>query len=345
MGLFNFIRDEFLEVIEYVEDDKDIVLWKFPDKDREIKYGAQLTVRESQVAMFLDEGRFADSFKSGRYKLITDNMPLLTTIKSWKYGFESPFKADVYFLSTRIFPALKWGTPNPIILRDPQFKQVRVKAFGTYFIRIKDPQKFFTQYAGTGHIVRINEIENHLRDIVSPKFSEAIAEAGVSVLDMVANYTELGNAVLPILQQDLDTFGIKLTKFQITSTSLPKEVEAFYDKMTNMNMVNNMNKFQQFQISNAIEKSAENPSGGNTGVDMGMGMGIAQMFMNQMNQNQQQNQQQNPPQNEQQQSNSGKAMTREEIMDTLKGLGDLKAAGILTDEEFNAKKTELLARL
>ena len=342
MGLFNFIRDEFLEVIEYIEDDKDIVLWKFPDKDREIKYGAQLTVRESQLAMFLDEGRFGDVFEPGRHKLLTDNMPILTTIKSWKYGFESPFKADIYYISTRIFPALKWGTPNPIILRDPQFKQVRVKAFGTYFIKIKDPRKFFTQYAGTGHIVRITEIENHLRDVVSPKFAEAIAEAGVSVLDMVANYTELGNAILPVLQKDLDSFGIELTKFQITSTSLPKEVEAFYDKMTNMNMVDNMNKFQQFQISNAIEKSAENPNGSNSGVDMGMGMGMAQMFMNQMNQNQQQNQ--NTPSN-QQQNDSNKSMTRQEIMDTLKGLGDLKAAGILTDEEFNTKKTELLARL
>ena len=335
MGLFNFIRDEFLEVIEYIEDDKNVILWKFPDKDKEIKYGAQLTVRESQIAVFLDEGKFGDVFEPGRHKLITDNMPILTTIKSWKYGFQSPFKADVYYISTRTFPGLKWGTPNPIILRDPQFKQVRVKAFGTYFIKVKDPKKFFTQYAGTGHVVRIDEIENHLRDIVSPKFAEAVAEAGVSVLDMVANYTELGNKVLPILQQDLDLFGIELTKFQITSTSLPKEVEAFYDKMTNMNMVDDMSKFQQFQMANAIEKSAENPGGGNACLDMGMDMGMAQMFMNQMNQNQQQNQQQS----------SDKKMSREEIMDTLKGLGDLKAAGILTDEEFNTKKAELLSRL
>lgn len=339
MGLFDFIRDEFLEIIEYVEDDRDIVLWKFPDEDKEIKYGAQLTVRESQMAIFLDEGRFADTFEPGRHRLITDNIPILTTIKSWKHGFDSPFKADVYYLSTRTFPGLKWGTPNPIILRDPQFKQVRVKAFGTYFIRIKDPKKFFTEYSGTGHIIRIQEIEAHLRDIVSPKFAEAIAEAGVSVMDMVANYTELGDAILPVLQRDLDDFGIELTKFQITSTSLPKEVEEFYDKMTTMNMVDNMNKFQQFQISNAIEKSAENPNGGNTGIDMGMGMGMAQMFMNQMNQNKDANQ--NPPQAEAKE----KAMTRVEIMDTLKGLGDLKAAGILTDEEFNAKKTELLAKL
>jgi membrane protease subunit (stomatin/prohibitin family) len=343
MGLFDFIKGEFIEVIEYIEDDKDIILWKFPDRDNEIKYGAQLTVRESQTAIFLDEGQFGDVYEPGRHKLITDNMPILTTLKSWKYGFESPFKADAYFLSTRTFPGLKWGTPNPIILRDPQFKQVRVKAFGTYFIRVKDPKKFFTEYAGTGHVVRIGEIEAHLRDIVSPKFAEAIAEAGVSVMDMVANYTELGNAVAPVLQQDLEPFGLELVKFQITSTSLPKEVEAFYDKMTNMNMVDNMNKFQQFQMSNAVEESAKNPSGGNAGVDMGVGMGMAQMFMNQMGQNQNQNQ--NPQQNQQQQNQSGKAVTRDEIMDTLKGLGELKAAGILTDEEFNAKKTELLARL
>jgi len=339
MGLFDFIKGEFIEVIEYIEDDKDIILWKYPDRDREIKYGAQLTVRESQLAMFLDEGQYGDIYEPGRHKLITDNMPILTTIKSWKYGFESPFKADVYYMSTRTFPGLKWGTPNPIILRDPEFKQVRVKAFGTYFIKIKDPKKFFTEYAGTGHIIRISEIEAHLRDIVSPKFAEAIAEAGVSVLDMVANYTELGNAIAPILQQDLDPFGIELVKFQITSTSLPKEVEEFYDKMTNMNMVDNMNKFQQFQMSNAVEKSAENPGGGNAGVDMGIGMGMAQMFMNQMNQ------QQNPQQQQQNQNDSQKAMTRDEIMETLKGLGDLKSAGILTEEEFNAKKTELLARL
>lgn len=347
MGLFDFIRDEFLEVIEYVEDDKDVVLWKFPDKDREIKYGAQLTVRESQMALFLDEGQFADVYQPGRHRLITDNMPILTTIKSWKYGFESPFKADVYYISTRVFPALKWGTPNPIILRDPQFKQVRVKAFGTYFIRIKDPKVFFKQYAGTGHVVRISEIENHLRDIVSPKFAEAIAEAGVSVMDMVANYTELGAAILPILQQDLDDFGIELTKFQITSTSLPKKVEEFYDKMTNMNMVDDMNKFQQFQISNAIEKSAENPNGGNSGMDMGMGMGFAQMFMNQINQQKQQQNQTPPPPPPAPTpvQNAPKSMTREEVIDTLKSLGDLKAAGILTDEEFNAKKMELLARL
>ncbi|MEM9920063.1 MAG: SPFH domain-containing protein [Bacteroidota bacterium] len=338
MGLFDFIRGELVEVIDWVEQDKNTVLWKFPDKDANIKYGAALTVRESQTALFLDEGRFADEFEPGMYKLITENMPVMTSLRNWDKGFDSPFKCDVYFLSTRTFTDLKWGTSNPIILRDPEFKQVRIKAHGAYFVKVKDAKKFFTEFAGTHHILRIGDIESRLRDIVSPKFAEAVAESGISVLDMVANYSELGEKIIPILQQDLDPFGIELTKFQITSTSLPKEVEEFYDKMTNMNMVSDMNKFTQFQSANAIEKAAENPGGGaGEGIGMGMGFGMANMMMNQQqNQAQNQNQQQAP---------TTKATTREEIMSTLKELGQLKEAGVLTDAEFDEKKKELLARL
>lgn len=334
MGLLDFFTNEFIEVIDWVEQSNDIILWKFPDKDAAIKYGAQLTVRESQEALFVDEGQLADTFTPGRYELLTQNIPVLTTIKNWDKGFKSPFKCDVYFVSTKTFTNLKWGTPNPIIMRDPQFKQVRVKAFGTYFIKINDIKKFFTEYAGTGQIVRVAQVENSLRDIVSPKFAEALAEAGVSVLDMVANYTELGDKIAPILQRDLDSFGIELVKFQVTSTSLPKEVEQFYDKMTNVNMVDDMAKFSQFQQATAIEKAAENPGGGaGEGIGMGMGFGMAQQMMNQQIQNQ-------PAKPE-----SAKAQTREEIMTTLKELGSLKESGILTDEEFEAKKKELLARL
>lgn len=342
MGLFDFFRGEFIEVIDWVEQDKDTLLWKFPDKDANIKYGAQLTVRESQSAIFVDEGQIADIYEPGRHKLITDNMPILTTLKSWKHGFDSPFKADVYFLSTRTFTNLKWGTPNPVILRDPQFKQVRVKAFGTYFIKIKDPRKFFTEFAGTARELRIYEVEDRLRDIVSPKFAEALGEAGVSVLDMVSNYSELGDQIAPMIQMDLEPFGIELTKFQITSTSLPKEVEAFYDKMTNMNMVENMNKFQQFQQANAIEKAAENPGGGaNEGIGLGIGMTLAQQMMQQQQKMQQEEElkargvQQQQPVKE----------SREDIFAALKQLGELKEAGILTEDEFNEKKKEMLARL
>ena len=335
MGLFDFIRNELIEVIEYLEKDKDIILWKYPDKDRNIKYGADLNVMESQIALFVDEGIVVEVCEPGSHKLITDNWPFITKLKSWKRGFKSPFKADVYYISQRTFTGLKWGTPNPIMLRDPQFKQVRVRAFGTYFIKVKDPRKFFTEYAGTSSVLRASEIERSLRDIVSPKFAEALAEAQVSVLDMVANYTELGDKIAPILQKDLDPFGIELVKFQITSTSMPAEVEKFYDKMTNMNMVDNMNKFQQFQTSNAIEKMSENPGGGgNDGLNIGVGMGMANMFMNQMQKNQQQQ-----PQNQQPQ------MTRAEVIKTLKELGELKDMGILTIDEFNGKKKELLARI
>ena len=340
MGLFDFFKGEFIEVIDWVEQDKDTMLWKFPDKDANIKYGAQLTVRDSQLALFVDEGQLADVYEPGRHKLITDNMPVMTTLKSWKYGFDSPFKADVYFLSTRTFMGLKWGTPNPVILRDPEFKQVRVKAFGTYFIKIKDPKKFFTEFAGTAPTLKVHEVEDRLRDIVSPKFAEAISEAGVSVLDMVSNYTELGDKIAPLLQEDLDPFGIELTKFQITSTSLPKEVEAFYDKMTNMNMVDNMNKFNQFQQANAIEAAAKNTGGGaNEGIGLGIGMTMANQMMQQQQQMQQQENVQSrgvePPKKE----------TREEIFSALKQLGELKEMGILTDDEFNAKKADLLAKL
>ncbi len=341
MGLFDFIRGEFIEVIDWVEKDKDTILHKFPDKDANIKYGAKLTVRESQVAMFLDEGRMADLFHPGMYELVTQNMPLMTTLKHWDHGFNSPFKCDVYFLSTKTFTNLKWGTPNPVIMRDPEFKQVRVKAFGTYFIKVCDPSKFFHEFAGTGRQVKVSEVEASLRDIVAPRFAEALAEAGVSVLDMVANYTEMGDKIAPILQRDLDAFGIELVKFQISSTSLPKEVEAFYDKMTNMNMVDDMNKFTQFQTAQSIEKAADNPGGGaGEGLGMGMGFGMANMMMNNQQQQQQFQQQQNQNQNQQQ-----PAQSKAEIMAMLKELGELKQAGVLTDEEFDTKKKELLARL
>lgn len=333
MGLFSFIKGELIEVIDWVEKDQNTVIWKFPDKDANIKYGAQLTVRESQTAIFLDEGTLADIFKPGRFELITRNLPVLTTFRNWDKGFDSPFKCDVYFISTKTFTGLKWGTPNPVIMRDPQFKQVRVKAFGTYFIKIKDPELFFKEFSGTATSIKISQVEEQLRDIVSPKFAEALAESGISVMDMVSNYSELGDKIAPILQVDLDPFGIELTKFQITSTSLPPEVEKFYDKMTNVNMVEDMNKFTQFQQANAIEKAAENPGGGaGEGIGMGMGFGMAQMMMNQQG-------------NQQQQPSEGKSQTREEILSTLKELGGLKEAGILTDEEFDAKKKELLSRL
>ncbi|MEM9824081.1 MAG: SPFH domain-containing protein [Bacteroidota bacterium] len=335
MGLFDFIRGELIEVIDWIEKDKETILWKFPDGDANIKNGANLIVRESQLAMFIDEGRFADVYEPGHFELTTQNMPLLTSLRNWDRGFDSPFKCDVYFLSTRTFTNLKWGTSNPIILRDPEFKQVRVKAHGVYFIKVVDPERFFTEFTGTHRQLRIADVEERLRDIVAPKFAEAVAESGVSVLDMVANYTELGEKIQPILQDEFSPFGIELTKFQISSTSLPKEVEEFYDKMTNMNMVDDMDRFTKFQTAQAVEKAADNPGGGaGEGIGMGMGFGMANMMMNQ---------QQNA--NNQDNNKEGLVQGKDEIMQTLKELGELKQAGVLTQEEFDAKKKDLLSRL
>jgi len=335
MGLFDFIKNEFVEVIDWVEQDSDTILWKFPDADKNIKYGAQLTVRESQTAIFLDEGRVADVFEPGRFELVTQNIPITTTMRNWDKGFKSPFLADVYFVSLKTFTNLRWGTPNPILMRDPEFKQVRIKAHGTYFIKVNNVEQFMLSYAGTKNSVKIAALEESLRNIVSQNFAEALAEAKISVLDMAANYTELGEKIVPILQKEFDPFGIELVKFQIGSTTLPEEVLKFYDKMTNMNMVSDMQKFQQFQQANAIEKAADNPGGGaGEGIGMGMGMGMANMMMNKQNQ---QNQDNAVP--------IEKAQTKEEIMDTLKDLGKLLKGGILTQEEFDAKKKELLSRL
>jgi membrane protease subunit (stomatin/prohibitin family) len=342
MSLFRFIRNELVDVIDWVEQDKDVIMWKFPHNNNNIKYGAQLIVRESQTALFVDQGTIADLFEPGRFELVTENMPVLTTLRSWKHGFNSPFKADIYYLSTRVFTGLKWGTPNPIILRDPEFKQVRVRAFGAYFIRISDVQTFFREFAGTHPILKVSDIENALRDIVSPKFAEALAQSQVSVMDLVSNYTAIGDMVAPVLQEVLTPFGIELTKFQVTSTSLPKEVEEFYDKMTNMNMVDNMSKFTQFQTAQGIEKAASNPGGSGEGIGMGMGFGMANMMSQQM---QQQNQPQQAAQQPAQEESSKGKETRQEIIAMIRELGTLKEEGILTEEEFNTKKDELLARL
>ncbi len=331
MGIFSFLKDEFIEVIDWKEDSSDVMMWKFPDRDSEIKYGAQLTVRETQEAIFLNEGTFADQFEPGRYELITENIPVLTTLRSWEMGFKSPFKADVYFFSKKLFTNLKWGTANPIILKDPNFKQVRIKAFGVYFIRINDIQKFYKEFAGTKSIVKVEELEEALRPVIAPKFAEALAEAEIPVMDLASKYSELGEIIKPIIQEELTGLGIELVKFQVSSTSLPKEVEEFYDKMTNMNMVDDMNKFRDFQSSNAIEKAAENPGGGaSEGIGMGMGFGMATMMQGGNNGN----------------NNSAQPTeSKEDIIGLIKELGKLKEEGILTEEEFETKKKELLSRI
>lgn len=312
----------FIEIIEWVEHDPNLLLWKFPDSDREIKNGAKLIVRESQGALLLNEGQLADVFGAGTHSLETRNVPLLSSLKGWKYGFKSPFKADVYFLCTRLFTALKWGTPAPVMMRDPQFGQVRVRAFGSYTVRITDAAKFFRQYAGTFPQLTIMELECQLRDFIAPKFGEALATANISVLDVAGNNATLNEKISPLIQPYFYDFGLEVTRFTVTSVTLPEEVTQYYDKVTGMNMVTDMNKFQQFNTAVATSQPG---TAANSGLQQGVAIG---MMMNQAQQHQQ-------PQ----------AIQQSSIEEKLQKLKSLFDAGLIDEAEYKLKKASLLENL
>jgi len=332
MGLFDFIKGEFIEVIDWVDDTSDTVIYKFQDKGNKIKNGAQLTVRESQLAIMMNEGEFGDIYIPGRHELTTANMPVTTTLKSWKYLFNSPFKVDIYFISTKQFTNLKWGTTNPVIVRDPEFKQVRLRSFGTYTMRVIDPKKFITQFAGTKSWVGVDEVSEQLRNTITSKLAEGLAEAGISVLDLAANFTEIGEKLKPVFQAEFETWGIELGKFYIENVTLPEEVEKMLDKTTELNMMSGqLNQFNQMQGGIAIEKMADNPGAANTA---GIGAGVILTNLMQPQNNASPMAAAAPP-----------AEDKQKLVDLLKQLGELKAAGILTDDEFNKKKADILAKL
>lgn len=341
MGIFDFIRGQFIDVIEWIDPSRDTIIWKFPDQDKEVKMGAQLTVRESQACLLINEGKCADVYEPGRYELTTRNMPIMTSLRSWKYGFESPFKVDIYYVNTRQFTDRKWGTPSPVYIPDAKFGQIEIRAFGAYNFRVSDPKKFFTEFAGTDPNVQVTELEGTLRGKLVDRFTEVVAELaeeGLSFVQLQSRKSEFTEALMPRIHDYFEQFGLDITDFQIQSITLPPEVNEFLRKNTQMNMVGDMQRFAQFQQSKALEDSAK--SGGSMSQP---GMEMANMMMANMMMQQMQNQNQ---QNQQNQQNDQKdEMSRDEIMKTLKELGELKEAGILSDEEFDAKKKELLARL
>ncbi len=312
----------FIEIIEAITPDPNLLMWKFADTDKEIKNGAQLTVRESQAAMLLNEGQLADVFTPGKHKLSTENIPVLSRIKGWKYGFESPFKADVYFFNTRHFVNNKWGTPAPILMSDPKFGQVRVRAFGSFDIQIKDVATFFRKYAGTFQRFTIFELQQELRDYIAPKFGEVLANEQLTVTDVAGNISVLSKKIEPCLRPYFEQFGLELTQFVITSVTLPDEVTAFYDKITNMNMVTDMDKFTQFNTANAIGQQG---SALNDATHTAMAMGV---IMNQA-----------------QQAGQSPAAPADDIASKLQKLKTLFESGLIDEEEYKAKKAELLTLL
>jgi membrane protease subunit (stomatin/prohibitin family) len=312
----------FIEIIEATTPDPNLLMWKYDDEDKEIKNGAKLTVRESQAAIFLNEGKLADVFKPGLHTLTTDNVPILSSLRGWKYGFNSPYKADIYFVNTRQFVNNKWGTPAPILMRDPEFGQVRVWAFGTFDIQINDFGTFFRQYAASYKTFTISELQYELRDYIAPKFGEVLAQQNLSVIDVAGNLTSLSHKIEPFLKPYFAQFGIELITFTITNVTLPEEVLAHYDKITNMNMVVDMDKFTKFNTANAI---GEKGTALNDATQNAMAMG---MMMHQI----------------QQQSNQ-QPIVVEDITAKLQKLKTLFENDLIDETEYKAKKADLITKL
>ena len=280
MGLMDFIKGELIEIIEWTDDSRDTLSYRFPDDDKEIKRGAQLIVRESQVAQFVYLGQFGDRFGPGKYSLTTDNIPVLSTLRGWKYGFETPFKADVYYVVTRLFTGNKWGTSNPVMMRDADFGVVRLRAFGTYDFRIVDPARFLKEVAGTDQHFRLDEFADTMRSRIVSIFSNALAASGVPVLDVAKRYTELGNALLPLINPVLnEKYGLEMASFILENVSVPPEVEAAVDKRSSMAAVGNLNDYVKYQLAQGLEHGGAGVAG--LGAEFAVGAAIAQQMVNQ----------------------------------------------------------------
>ncbi|WP_299848709.1 SPFH domain-containing protein [uncultured Roseovarius sp.] len=283
MGIFDFLTGEFIDVIHWVDDTRDTMVWRFEREGHEIKYGAKLTVREGQAAVFVHEGQLADVFTPGLYMLETNNMPVLTTLNHWDHGFKSPFKSEIYFVNTTRFNNLKWGTKNPIMLRDPEFGPTRLRAFGTYTVRVSDPAKFLVEIVGTDGEFTMDEISFQIRNIIVQEFSRVIAASGIPVLDMAANTADLGKLLATAISGTIAEYGLSLPELYIENISLPPAVEAALDKRTSSGIAGDLGRFTEYSAAEAMTEAARNPNGGGMGAGLGMGMGMAmaQAGMNQ----------------------------------------------------------------
>jgi membrane protease subunit (stomatin/prohibitin family) len=346
MGLMDFIKKQFIDVLQWTEDDNTTIAWRYPMADMEIQYGASLTVRESQLALFVNEGKAADVFKPGMHKLTTQNIPLLTNLKNWDKLFESPFKSDVYFFSTRQQLDFKWGTAQPITVRDKDFGAVRLRAFGNYSFRLVDPAKFHTEISGTRERYLASELDGQLKGLILQNISDAIASSGIAFLDLAANQIEFANALKAQIGPAFAAIGLQLEQMTVQNVSLPEELQKILDQKIGMGMVgNDMAKFMQYQTAQAIPSLASGGGGsGVVGDAMGLGAGVALGQV--MAQNLQAGLQGSAMAAQASAAAAAAAVLKpEDIMATLEKLGDLKSKGILTDEEFAAKKADLLKKL
>ncbi|MBV5297451.1 MAG: SPFH domain-containing protein [Rhodoferax sp.] len=346
MALMDFIKKQFIDVIQWVEDADGTLAWRFPMSGMEIQNGGQLVVRQSQMALFVNEGQVADVFGPGTHRLTTQTLPVLTYLKNWDKLFESPFKSDVYFFSTRQQVDQKWGTPQPITIRDADFGAVRLRAFGNYSFRVADPKLFHTEISGTRENYTVADIDGQLRGLVLQNISNAIAGSGIAFLDLAANQLSFAQALTRQLAPEFEKIGLKLEAMTVQNVSLPEELQKIMDQKIGMGMVgNDMGKFMQYQTAQAIPKFAEGGGGGGSGIAgdaMGLGAGVAlgQVLAQNLAAGLQ------PPHAAAPAAAAAPVgMKAEDVMATLEKLGELKAKGILTQEEFDAKKSELLKKL
>ncbi len=339
MALMDFIKKQFIDVIHWTEETDGVLATRYPMQDFEIQYGAQLTVRDSQMAMFVDEGQIADVFGPGRYKLETQTLPVLTNLKNWDKLFESPFKSDVYFFSTRIQLDRKWGTPNPITIRDKDFGMVRLRAFGIYSYRITDPKLFYQQVSGTRESYTTEELEGQLRNTVVTGISDIFGESGVPFIDMAANQEEFSRTLKAKLDPVFANFGLALETLMVQNVSLPEELQAALDDRIKVNMMGGMQGYTQYQVANAIPLAAQNEGGlAGLGAGVGVGFGVGQQVAAAMGQSLNPAQSLNPGQ-------PATPASTDEVMATLEKLHGLMTKGVISAEEFEAKKAELLKKL
>jgi membrane protease subunit (stomatin/prohibitin family) len=330
-GFFGRLMNQWIEVIDWTDPSQDTMVYRFPVANNEIKMGARLTVREGQAAIFVNEGQIADVFGPGLYTLSTQNMPILTMLRSWPHGFNSPFKAEVYFVSTRQFTDMKWGTSNPIPMRDADFGLVRVRAFGSYAIRITDPAKLVREIVGTNGLFQTGDISGQLRNFVVTEFTTAVGEMRIPVLDLAANYRQLSSNIQEQVRPHFNQYGLDITQFLIENISVPPEVEAAIDRRSSMGAVG-VSDYATFQAANAMEKGATNPGGSSGAADMaGMmaGLAIGQRMVKGMEGG----------------GDAAPAPAEKSVAERLKEIHSLHEAGILSAEEYNSKKEELLKLL
>ena len=332
--MFDMFKKQFIEVIEWTEDNYDGILsYRYPVQDKEIKNGAQLTVRESQVALFVNEGNIADSFTPGRYKLTTQNMPIMTTLMNWDKAFNSPFKAEVYFFSTREQIDQRWGTQQPITVRDKEFGAIRLRAFGTFSYQIEEPNTFYQKISGTRERYTVSELDGQLRSAIITGIATRLGRADTAFLDLAANQTLFSEQMKLELDSVFFDYGLKLCTFLVQSITLPEELQAYLDKRASMNLVGDLQKYATFQAAESIPLAAQSGGLAGAGLALGAGAAMGNMFV-------QSTQGMGQPQGQ-----AAAPAEQSDPFEQLEKLGALLQKGLITQEEFDAKKAELLKRI